>query len=644
MRIRILILITLLYFGFAFHSPAQQYHSTSKKAIKHFNAALSYFDAMNDELALEFINKAINADKNFVEAYMMKSQILKDRMDVEGAIQNFQKALKLDPSFQPQGYMILAEVQFNAGKYEDALKSLNTFISNGKFQKLTLAKAEEFKLKIEYAINAVDNPVEFNPLNLGASINSEYNEYWPSLTLDESKIIFTVMVPKDIFQEANMNNVQEDFYISIKNDSGWWNPRESAGSPPNTERNEGAQSFSADGRFLFFTACNRMEGFGKCDIYYSVFTGSRWGNAINLGSAVNTKHSDKHPSISSDNKTLYFASDRPGGFGGLDIWYAEKDESGKWKMAKNMGDSINTPGNEQSPFIHPDNQTLYFSSEGHNNLGSGDIFLSRRNSEDKWGKAQNLGYPINTHNNEIGLIVNPQGTSAFFSSDRIEGKGMDIYSFELPEETRPIFVSYMKGRVYDANSYKGISAKFQLIDLETGRISIESKSNFGEGDFLVPLPTNKNFALNVSHPGYLFYSDHFEFAGIHKKSDPFLMDVPLKRIKKGESIVLNNIFFEFDSHELLKESKIELDKIFEFLNLNPLINIEISGHTDNVGSNEYNQNLSENRAEAVINYLLSDGINKGRLISKGYGSMMPVVPNNSDENRAKNRRTELKIL
>lgn len=644
MKIKFYLIIALLCFGLNVQSFAQQYHTSSKKAIKNFQTALSHFDKKEDALALDFINKAIKSDKDFLEAYMMKSQILKDQQDIDGAIQNFETALNLDPDFFPEGYMVLAEVQFNAGKYEAALNSSNTFISKKRFQKYPLARAEELNKRIDFAINAVNNPVEFDPKNLGPSINSEYNEYWPSLTLDESKIIFTVMLPKDLSKVADMNNVQEDFYISTKNDSGFWNPRESAGSPPNTEKNEGAQSFSADGRYLFFTACDRMEGFGKCDIYYSVFIANKWGNAVNLGSAVNTGYSDKHPSISSDGKTLYFVSDRPGGYGGLDIWYSEKNESNAWSMARNMGDSINTPGNEQSPFIHPDNQTLYFASEGHENLGSGDIFLSRRDANSKWGKAQNLGFPINTHNNEIGLIVDPQGNTAYFSSDRMQGNGMDIFSFDLPSELQPVFVSYMKGRVYDANSYKGIQADFQLIDIETGKLVMESKSNFGEGDFLVPLPTDKNYALNVSHPGYLFYSDHFEFSGVHKESDPFLMDVPLKPILKGESIVLNNIFFEFDSHELKNESKIELQKILEFMNLNPRVKIEISGHTDDVGSKEYNQNLSEKRAESVVNYLISTGIERERLISKGFGSMMPVVPNDSEENRAKNRRTELMIL
>ena len=627
-----------------FEVSGQQYHSSSKKAIKQFQDALSYFNKNSDELALQLINKAIKYDEDFVEAYMMKAQILKDREEYVPAIESFIKALSLDPDFYPEGFIVLAGVEFNIGRYADAQANIRTFIEKEIFQQISKKEAEDFIKRTEFAINAVNNPVDFNPINLGDSINSNLNEYWPSITLDESKIIFTVMVPKDPSKQSGMSNVQEDFYVSNRTGNGHWGLRKSAGNPPNTPQNEGAQSISANGRYLYFTACDRMEGFGKCDIYYSIFTANRWGRAINPGSAINSKHSDKHPTLSADGKTIYFVSDRPGGFGGLDVYYSKKDSRGFWQMAINMGDKINTSGHEQSPYIHPDNQSLYFASEGHDNLGKGDIFLSRLNEEGEWGKAENLGYPINTYNNEVGLMVNPQGSTAYFSSDRIEERGMDIFSFELPENIRPVYVSYMKGRVYNAKTFKGIEAKFQLIDLETENIVMESKSNFGEGDFLVPLPTDKNYALNVSHPGYLFYSDHFEFMGEHKQTDPFLINVPLKPIKKGETIVLNNIFFEFDSHQLRKESKVELEKIYDFLSLNSKLIVEISGHTDDIGAEQYNKKLSEDRANSVVQYLIAKGIPNERIISKGYGASQAVAPNDNEENRAKNRRTELKVL
>lgn len=623
---------------------AQQYHTKSKKAIRYFQEALSSFQNRKDVEALELLKKSLRADDGFVEAYMMKAQIYKDRGDFETAIQNFERALELDPNFYPEGFMVLAGIQFNSGLYEEAKNNILIFLEKGVFRQISKTEADQFLKRSDFAIYAVAHPVDFEPENLGDSINSELNEYRPTLSLDENRIIFTVMVPKDPDKEVNMNNVQEDFFISDRKENGEWGSRRPAGNPLNTEKNEGAQSLSADGRLLYFTACDRMEGFGKCDIYYSILTSGRWSQAINLGSGVNTKYSDKHPSISSDGNVLYFASDRPGGYGGLDIYYSVKNKSGTWTNAVNMGESINTPGNEQSPFIHPDNKSLYFASEGHENLGRGDVFIVRRNEEGIWEKPQNLGYPINTNNDEIGLIVDPPGKKAYFSSNRIPERGMDIFSFDLPETARPVPVSYMKGRVYDSKTFKGIQADFQLIDLENGQVVQEAKSNLGEGDFLVPLPTNKNYGLNVSHPGYLFYSEHFEFKGIQRETDPFLKNVPLKPLIAGESIVLNNIFFDFDSYDLLPESRTELEKIIELLTLNPVLKVEISGHTDNTGTDEYNQLLSRRRAESVVSYLVEHSIKKERLSFIGYGSSRPVASNETEEGRAKNRRTELKIM
>ena len=322
----------------------------------------------------------------------------------------------------------------------------------------------------------------------------------------------------------------------------------------------------------------------------------------------------------------------------------QKNSSGSWSFPVNLGANLNTPGNEQSPFIHPDNQSIYFSSEGHSNMGKGDIFISRQDSNKQWIPALNLGYPINTWNNEVGLFVNAAGDMAYYSSDRLKDRGLDIYEFPLYTEARPIPVSYMKGRVFNARTWKGIEATFQLIDLQTGDLVMESSSAPEEGDFLVSLPAGRNYALNVSKPGYLFYSDNFSFAGVYKLSDPFLKDVPLSPISAGEKVILRNVFYAFDSYEVQSESEAELGIVIEFMNLNPNIKIEISGHTDNVGNDQYNQLLSEKRARSVVDYLAAKGIHTDRLSFKGYGSSMPIAANDTEEGRSTNRRTELRIV
>lgn len=382
---------------------------------------------------------------------------------------------------------------------------------------------------------------------------------------------------------------------------------------------------------------------GLCDIYTSIRQDGSWSKPVNLGPPINSMYSEKHPSISADGRVLYFTSSRPGGKGSYDIWRSRWDGI-KWSNPENLGDSVNTVGLEQSPFLHPDQQSLYFSSTGWPGMGQGDLFFTRRNTEDEWSEPVNLGYPINTFNDEIGLSVNARGNRAYFASDR-EGKhNTDIYTFELPEEVRPVLVSYLTGRVYDSRNMKGLESLIQLIDLETEEVVVESSSFPVEGDYLVTLPTDRNYALNVTAEGYLFYSAHFSFRGEHSHSEPFRRDIPLDRVDVGSSVVLNNIFFGIDSDTLLPGSMAELNRVLIFMEANPGIAIEIAGHTDSTGSALYNQELSARRAETVVNYLESKGIESGRIISMGYGDKRPVATNDSEAGRALNRRTEMTII
>ena len=614
----------------------QYYSSASKKAIKRFEEARACFSQGDLSCAEEALLRAIKADKNFIEAYQLMAQLCYDQDRLEEAICYYSQTLEIDPKGNPEGYRLLAGMKLMLGDYAGALELAESYLSLPPEKVKNEAAGVSIRESCLFALEAIKNPVPFQPENLGPAVNSEYSEYWPSLSVDEQMLMFTVMLP------GEQNELQEDFFYSTRAE-GSWEKRSNAGAPLNTSDNEGAQSLTADGRTLWFTACNRRDGQGMCDLYYSTWEEGKWSTPVNAGNLINSRYSEKHPAISVDGRRLYFTSNRPGGKGSYDIWLSERRADG-WSKPVNLGDSVNTSGLEQSPFIHPDQRTLYFSSTGWPGMGQGDLFLSRLSAEGEWSLPENLGYPINTHDDDMGLSLNARGDRAYFASDRGEGRDTDIYAFDMPQEKRPVPVSYMKGRVFDSRSFKGIRAVMQLIDLATEEVVMELLSHAGEGDYLLSLPSERDYALNVSAEGYLFYSEHFTFTGQYSQAEPLERDVPLDAIRVGSVVVLHNVFYATGSFELEEASRAELNKVYGFMLENPAIGVEISGHTDNTGTPEHNQKLSEQRAKSVVEYLQNRGIDPQRIKASGYGEEQPVADNATEEGRALNRRTELKII
>jgi outer membrane protein OmpA-like peptidoglycan-associated protein len=387
------------------------------------------------------------------------------------------------------------------------------------------------------------------------------------------------------------------------------------------------------------------KGLGSCDLFISYSLGNeKWSTPENMGAPVNSEYWDSQPSLAADGQTIYFISNRPGGKGGADMWKCTKNAQGKWANLTNMGDSVNTAFNEESPFIHPDGKSLYFSSDGWPGMGNKDIFLTRLKSNNQFGTPINLGYPINTDENERDLIVTANGKTAFFSSERNEGSGgQDLYYFDLYPAVRPLPVTYVKGKVFDKGTKKGLRADFELLDLETGNKVMEASSNIGSGEYLICIPSGKNYAMNVSKQGYLFNSENFS---LKDKIDlaTFELNMPLIPIKAGEKVVLKNIFFETGSFKLKDESKAELQKLIVFLTANISLKIEIGGHTDNVGDKKSNEVLSQNRAKAVYDYLVTNMVAPTRLSYKGFGDKQPISTNETDEGKAANRRTEFTVM
>jgi len=537
----------------------------------------------------------------------------------------------------------LGDLYFQVQRYEDSRNILYDYAKNNHPKPRQMSKAKFLIASSEFSIKAIANPVDFKPENLGPNINSEFKDYLPVLSVDQGTLIFTRTIPVSLNPKG-----QEDFYAAFQ-ENGKWGKAFNIGSPINTEMNEGGHTLTPDGQAMIFTICDLYgeygrgrHGYGSCDLFVSMLEDGRWSNAKNLGPNINSNLHDAQPSMSSDGRTVYFSSTRRGGFGENDIYMSTLTTRG-WSIPVNLGDKINTKGREEGVSIHPDNETLYFTSNGHVGLGKSDVFMSKRQADGSWGEPINLGYPINTGEDEFDFAVDARGDYAYITSDREGGFGdWDIYKFKMPEILKPIPVTYMAGKTYDAKTKARLSADFELIDLATGKKIVQSQSN-NHGEFLVCLPTGKDYALNVAKEGYLFYSENFKLKKT-KSLEPTHKDVPLQSIEIGNKVVLKNVFFDLDKFTLKSESKIELKKLAEFLEKNPQLKIEIGGHTDNQGSKSHNQVLSEKRAKSVMDWLIVNGLKATGLSYKGYADSEPIKENNSEEGRAENRRTEFKII
>jgi outer membrane protein OmpA-like peptidoglycan-associated protein/tetratricopeptide (TPR) repeat protein len=638
----ILLIISIFNFPLLMGQRQNQYSTKNNRAIRAFEDAIHKYNLLDIKAAEEYFRDAVRIDPDFIEAYIVMGEMFQGENRHRDAINAYMQAVQINPDFFPNTIFYLAESYLAVGEYQFAKNSLLRFTEFQNISNPMRERAEVHMVKIEFALNALQNPVPFEPQNLDSMVNSEYDEYAPTLTADEQTLIFTRKIPRTDMNFAHLGPEYEDFFLSNRI-NGEWQSAINLGSPINTQNNEGAPNISADGMYLYFTACGRSGGMGSCDIYVARKDGNRWSEPRNLGAPVNTSAWESQPSISADGKTLYFTSNRKGS--GMDIWVTNLDGEGKWSVPENIGPVINTSGKEMSPFIHPDNKTLFFASDSHPGMGGMDLFYSIKGDDDQWQTPVNLGYPINTFADEISLVVGASGKEAYFASEQPGGQGgSDLYFFELYEEARPTPVTYMKGFVFDSETRERLAARFELVELDEGSVIIESTSDSRTGEFLIPIPVGANLSLNAWKDGYLFFSENFAFQDVRTGVDPHLYDIPLQPIKEGESVVLKNIFFKTDSHELLPQSMSELSKLLELMTQNANLKIEIGGHTDNVGTLVYNKALSEKRALSVYNYLIENGIAEARLSYTGYASQVPVASNDTEEGRALNRRTEFKVI
>lgn len=637
--------------------PKPTYTITDRKAIKKYEAAVEEYRARNDEGALELLLELVSQNSDFAEAQFLLAQVYLEQGQMAQAMPVLEKGVALHPEIFPEAWLILAEGYMSEADYKKSEMAISKFMPYPKHDVLTEKKANLILASCVFAQKAMKYPVPFEPESLGDGVNTEFDEYYPCLTADESALLFTRLIPDD----RSSAGKQEDFFISRKDKTNVYSPAQPIISI-NTAMNEGAPSLSADGNTLIFTACETADGnwgegrngVGSCDLFFSMRVGNEWEPGKNMGNLVNSGAWESQPSYAADGKTMYFVRGKTTyqGVQSQDIYYSYLRESGEWSKPEKVRGMVNTDFQEESVMIHPDGSTLYFSSNGHPGMGGMDIFVSRREVDGSWGKPINLGYPINTSKDENSFHVTTEGQYALFASDRPGGKGgLDLYRFKLPEFARPMRVSYVEGVVSDKVSYKKLEAKLELIDMETGKVVANTYSNAGNGEFLLCLPPGKDYVMNVSKDGYLFYSDRFTLTS-EVQTKPVRLLVPLQKLKVGTKIAISNttangmknVFFDTNSDVLKKESYAELNKLVDLLVKNPDRKIEVGGHTDDVGDDTANMLLSQKRAESVKQYLVKSGVAESRVVAKGYGETQPQFPNDGEANRAKNRRTEFIII
>ncbi len=619
--------------------------STSPKARAAYLEGRRFIRQGDSFRGLRFLEDALREDSVLIEAHLLWAEVHYDQEQWDAAARGYETVLRLNPTFHPSVPFNLALCKWNLDRYEEASAYIEMFLQSGVKDARLLYRAKRLSENSRFATTAVKNPVPFQPRSVGPTINTPADEYLPSLTADGQAMIFT-----------RRDGYDENFYRSSREADGSWGRAEYL-SGVNTHLNEGAQAINPDGRWLVFTACNRRNdgSQGSCDLYWSQLKDGSWTKPVPFSAVVNSPHWDAQPSISSDNKTLYFSSDRPGGQGGKDLWFTTRLPNGRYTEPQNLGPDINTPGDEQAPFIHPDGQTLYFTSNGLPGMGRNDIYFSRRLPDGSWSKPQNLGYPINTKGDEGTLTVSLDGQTAYFAAQLPGGAGgLDIYAFDLPAHARPQPVTYLKAVVTDAVTGLPLVARIVCTDLAAAQEFTNARTQ-ADGSFLICLPAGKDYALHVSKEGYLFHSEHFNLSTTASFDQPFLMRIALQPLPSNPTpeadpapsparpVVLRNVFFATGSAELLPASMVELNQLVALLREQPQLRIQINGHTDNVGDDASNQSLSERRAKAVYDYLLSQGISAERLRYRGFGETRPVQSNDTAEGRAQNRRTEFEV-
>ncbi|MFM9075459.1 MAG: OmpA family protein [Bacteroidota bacterium] len=611
--------------------------TTDKKAILQYTEADNYRVRGQFREAIRLLESALERDSKFCEAYYRLALVYRSRQELSTAEQLLLKGLSVTtlPAKQKVFWYELGDLKLSTGAYTAAAEWLRKFLSAETTNKVKAGEARRLLDNCEYALShKADDRFVTQPLS--DTVNRFVMQYFPVLTADERMLFFTR-------RNGKTDRDTEDIVVSERDASGAFGPPVSLSPLINTPENEGTCTVSADGRQIIFTSCRGRAGFGNCDLFESRKTGDQWSEPVNLGSGVNSSAWESQPSLSADGRVLFFVSDRRGGIGSRDLYRAEKGEDGKWQQSVNLGPALNTRFDEISPFIHANGTTLFFASNGRPGFGGYDLYATTR-LDSAWKEPENFGAPVNNHEDQFSLFISADGLTGYYSheEDRDQHSGR-IYTFRVPEPLRIRETSSsVRGIISDRKNGRPVKARVELVNLATRELVSLSSSDSLNGQYLIVLNKGADYGLFVSAPRYLFQSLNFSHTGA--ASRPVVLDIALEPVQAGAAVVLKNIFFDYDSYALKAESYPELDKAVRFMRDNPTLRIEISGHTDNTGAEARNRTLSLNRANAVVAYFMDKGVAKSRLTVTGSGSSRPIAPNDTEENRARNRRIEFVVL
>ena len=621
---------------------------TNTKARGLLEKAQQYVKARDFAKAVEVLGQLNQKFPSFGDAYLLRGSLLKAMGDNRGSLAAYRDGLSkvpLDPVHASE-YQLVGDLAISYGEYQTALDAYRQLMKVAPKAQKNLVKSQHQIQNCEFALEALKHPVGEAPVPLPQPLNGFKFQYFPALTADNRFLLFT---------GRPAASSGEDLYVSRQNKDGSMGEPQPISPAINSSYNEGAGSISGDGKTLVFASCDRPKAIGNCDLYISRRTGNNWSTPINLGLNVNSTEWDSQPSLSADGRTLYFTSTRRGGEGQEDIYVTTLQPDGNWSAAQNVGTPVNTPGKDMAPFIHASGTTLYYVTDGLVGMGGLDVYRCEKTAANTWSIPTNLGYPLNTFENEASLFITSDNQKGFCSRSRASQeppggyrlareRPVELFGFAVPPPVKARETStYTQGRVFDANTKKPLKGEVKLYDLDTDVLTQYVTSDAEYGDYTIVLNEGHHYAMYASADKYLLKSLSFDYSS-QRPFSPTALDIYLEPVRAGRSVVLNNLFYDTNKYELKPQSRTELNRLIEFLRQYRDVQIEVSGYTDNVGSPESNIQLSQRRAQAVVEYLSGHGISITRLRSRGYGETHPLAANDTETHRQLNRRIEFHIL